>query len=234
MSDIDLIDRYYASVLGCSADDLNSDRLSIVASENRNIRFAKGVPLALFALLKKSGGVFSIRPDLVSTADRVLQHIESGTTDDNICDTLKTALSPLIDVRFWFRGSRLYCGRETFTDLSFGEVRITTHEDEHSIFLHNKWGGEVYSQIVDDKTVSWAAIKPLSDVIWDLSIETLEEYRGRGYAKSVVSSTVRHILDNDRFAGWGCDRINTASLRTAHAVGFTDYCLDFGCVEKTA
>ncbi|MCE5324210.1 GNAT family N-acetyltransferase [bacterium] len=73
-------------------------------------------------------------------------------------------------------------------------------------------------------------MKPLSDVVWDPTIQTLPEYRGMGYAKSAVSAAVKYILDNGKIATWGADRTNIASLHTAHALGFQDYGLDFGCV----
>jgi RimJ/RimL family protein N-acetyltransferase len=104
-------------------------------------------------------------------------------------------------------------------------------EDDHALLLHSTWGGKVFGQIADGKVVSWAAVKPLSDVVWDLSIETVPEHRGRGYARSAVSAALRHVFASGRLAGWGCDRTSVASLRTALSVGFRRYALDFGCVE---
>ena len=47
---IAILDRHYASELGCAPGDLSSGKLVVVESEMRNIRFAKGVQLAELGL----------------------------------------------------------------------------------------------------------------------------------------------------------------------------------------
>jgi len=232
VSAIELMDRHYAGELGCDAGDLNSGRMVIVGSEKREIRFAKGSPLAVYAIAKASGTVLSVRPRIRDAVNAIVGKMGACELSDTVCDAIEAVVKPLVDVKFWFKGRRLYCEPGSFTDLRSGEVRVVTDYDEHAMMLHQKWGGEVFGQIVDEKVAAWAAVKPLSDVAWDLSIETLPEYRGRGYAKSVVSAAVKYIFENDRLAAWGTDRDNIASLRTAWAVGFVDYALDFGCVES--
>jgi ribosomal protein S18 acetylase RimI-like enzyme len=228
---IELLDRLYASELGCNPQDFNSGRLVKASCERiGGIRFAKGIPLVLFSIAKTSGAVVSVHPRLIDIVDKVLDG--RSKLDDEACDALESALNPLINVNFWFRGCRLFCSPETFSDQTFGDVRDVTGLDDISAALHAKWGGRVFGQIVDGRVVSWAAVKPLSDIGWDLSIQTSPEYRGRGYAKSVVSAAVKHVFENGRLATWGTDTTNTASLRTAHSLGFQDYGLDFGCVER--
>ena len=231
---IDLLDTHYARQLGCLPEDLNSDRLIVVANENvAGIRFAKGIPMAVYALSKANGAVICVLPRLDKPARAAITNRTPSGLDDALCDTLRNALDPLIDVRFWFRGCRVYCEPESFIDQSFGEVRHVADEDESARRMRDTWGGPVFGQIVDGKVVTWCAVKPLSEIVWDLSIETRPEYRGRGYAKSTVSAALEHVFANDRLAGWGCDRDNPASLRTALSVGFKHYALDFGCEENT-
>ncbi len=226
-----ILDGYYAGQLGCSPDDLNSGRLITVANDNVcSILFAKGVPLVIFALAKGTGGVVSARAKLKPALDEAFAGFSS--LDDRAWDAVEAALSSCVDARFWFRGCRLFCSPESFIDRSMGEARAVTHEDETAAALHAKWGGEVFGQIMDGKVVSWAAVKPLSDVAWDLSIKTLVEYRGRGCAKSAVSAAVKYIFDNGKLATWGTDCTNIASQRTARSVGFVDYARDFGCVTN--
>lgn len=231
-SPIDRLDQHYAGHLGCCTDDLTSGRVVVVPNKGiDNIRFARAVPLAVYGLSKAGGIVLSVLPSLVDATRQCLEGQQCTALDDDVCNVLQQELEPLIHARMWFRGRRLYCSAETFVDCSFGDVREVTQDDEVAAALNIKWGGPVFGQIVDCRTVSWAAVKPLSDIAWDLSIETLPDYRGKGYAKSAVSRAVRHILNRGRLATWGCDRDNAASLRTAKALGFQDYALDFGCVE---
>ena len=222
----------YSRELGCNPCDFNSGGLVVVSNEKiGEIMFAKGFPLALFSIAKAGGVVVSALPRLKNAVDRVID----GKTalDDDVCDAIEHALTPIVDVRYWFRGCRLYCAPETFRDQATGNVQDVTYQDSISEALHAKWDGPVFGQIIDGKAVSRAAIKPLSDIAWDLSIQTLPEYRGWGYAKSVVSVAVKYIFENGKLAAWGTDRTNAASLNTAYSFGFQDYGLDFGCVEQT-
>ena len=228
----DLLDSFYAESLGCSSEDLDAGKLTVVESDTRSIRFARGAPLALYALAKSAGAVISARPGHGVVVQQAVRG--ASALDDVTCDALERAVTPLVSVKFWFQGFRLFCEPDSFLDCATGDVReVLPDDDEHALLLHRTWGGKVFGQIAGDKVVSWAAVKPLSDVVWDLSIETLPDYRGRGYAKSAVSAALKHIFTNGRLAGWGCDRTGAASLRTAQSVGFRYYALDFGCVEAS-
>jgi len=228
---LELLDNLYSSELGCVPDDFNSGKILTVSNGYiGGIRFAKGIPLVLFAITRTNSTVVSVHPVLKDATDRIIG--SKTAIDCEAYDALEQALNPLVDTKFWFRGCRLYCSPVTFLDKTIGIIKDVTHFDELSKTLHAKWGGPVYGQIVDGKVVAWAAVKPLSDIGWDLSIQTLPEYRGQGYAKSVVSAAVKYIFKNGKLATWGTDTTNAASLSTAHSVGFQDYGLDFGCVGR--
>lgn len=240
---IELLDRMYAGEMGCRPKDFRSGGITVIPSERvSEIRIAKGIPLVVYSIATPEGAVLTLHPRLREVADQVLAG--RSALDEKAYDALEAALTPLLPpsgpplIRggnrevYWFRGRRLYCTAQTFCDCSFGDVGDVTNADEISSGLHAKWWGPVYGQIVDGRVVSWAAVKPLSEIAWDLRIETLPEYQGRGYAKSAASAALKHIFENGKIANWGCDVTNTASLRTALALGFQDYGRDFGCVER--
>jgi len=226
-----LLDEYYARSLGGAASDLNSAGVSIVAGPELKLRYAKGSPLAVYALGKENGCLVSVRFDLAGPTEAVAKRCGDGTLCSEFCDAVEAELARNMLSPRWFRGQRLYCEQDKFVDHQIRDVETVTESDDHGVHLHHKWNGEVFGQIDDGQVVSWAAVKPLSDIIWDLSVETLPDYRGMGYGKSVVSAAMKHIFDNGKMAGWGTDLTNTGSLKIARAVGFEDYCLDFGCVE---
>jgi GNAT superfamily N-acetyltransferase len=173
--------------------------------------------------------VISVRPGLAA----VVKEAISGARilDDATCCALERAVTPLGAVESWFRGVRLYCEPSSFVDCSMaGVTELQPYDGESVALLHSRWGGKVFGHLVDGRAASWAAVKPLSDIVWDLSIDTLPEYRRCGYAKSAVSAALKHTFANGRLAGWGCDRENAASLCVSAAVGFRHYGYDVGCV----
>jgi GNAT superfamily N-acetyltransferase len=55
---------------------------------------------------------------------------------------------------------------------------------------------------------------------WDVSIDTLPQYRGRGYAGACVSWMIGHEATCGRRPVWGAVDSNTASRRVAAKLGF--------------
>ncbi|MGQ9455779.1 MAG: GNAT family N-acetyltransferase [Armatimonadota bacterium] len=231
---VEILDRYYASQLGCTPEQLDSGEVIIVPNENTAaIRFAKGSSLLLYAMSKGRGAIITVRPEIAEELLKCIRDAQPGQTlTDELCNSIENCLRPKLGTHYWFRGYRLYCEPKSFKDCSFGEVRDISDEDETGRRMHDTWRGPVFGQIVEGKPVTWCAVKVLSDIVWDISIETLPGYRRQGYAKSTVSAAVKYCFSCGCLVGWGCNRDNIASLKTALAVGFKHYALDFGCEEE--
>ncbi|BCW98541.1 MAG: hypothetical protein KatS3mg024_1368 [Armatimonadota bacterium] len=226
------LNRHYAAELGCRPEDLRGDRITVTASERRDLRFAKGFPLPLFGMDTGEGCVISVAPHLAEHArDALLSASACGLTDE-VCEMLRDALAPFTPGAEWFQGERLYLIPEMFRDREQGDVREVSALDEKAAARRRIWGGPVFAQFVGGRAVSLATVKPLSDVAWDLSIETEPEYRGRGYALSAASAAVKEIFRAGKIAMWGTDRTNEASLRTARALGFRHYAWEVGCFVR--
>ncbi len=54
----------------------------------------------------------------------------------------------------------------------------------------------------------------------ELGIETVEKYRGMGFAVHACSALIDHCLDHDLLPVWACRLENTASYRLAQKLGF--------------
>ncbi len=222
------LDRHYAAELGCRPEDLRGGKIIVVANEHRDLRFAKGFPLPVFGMDTGEGCVISVALPLAEHARDALLNTPSRRLTDEVCEVIQNALAPFTPEAEWFRGERLYLIPEMFRDREQGEVREVSAL-EKTAAGRRFWGGPVLAQLVDGRAVSRATVKPLSDVAWDLSIETEPKYRGRGYALSASSAAVKEIFRAGKIAMWGTDRTNEASLRTARALGFRHYAWEVGC-----
>ncbi len=76
---------------------------------------------------------------------------------------------------------------------------------------------------------AWAAIKLKSDAVWEIAVVTEAQYRGRGYAKRVVSAATAHILDHGRVPLYIHDRTNRASAHVCRSLGYRVYAETYFC-----
>lgn len=87
--------------------------------------------------------------------------------------------------------------------------------------------GVVYAVVEDGKAVSIAHAHKkgvMEDTLTDMAVPgTAEPYRGRGYAKTVVSAVVDHFTRTGGEAYYVCSPDNAASVATARSVGFVPY-----------
>lgn len=67
------------------------------------------------------------------------------------------------------------------------------------------------------------AIGNMQDLIEELGVDTLPEFRRRGYGKAVISLMTKAILDVGRIPIYECSFKNEASIRLAKAVGYEKY-----------
>jgi GNAT superfamily N-acetyltransferase len=74
---------------------------------------------------------------------------------------------------------------------------------------------------VDGRPVSFCYGCFTSETLWDVSIDTLEEYRGRGLAAHTVRFMIDRMHEDRLVPIWGALESNRTSLRLAARLGFT-------------
>jgi ribosomal protein S18 acetylase RimI-like enzyme len=81
--------------------------------------------------------------------------------------------------------------------------------------------GAVVGMKVGGKHVSFCHAEVQSETMWDVSIDTLEEYRRRGHAEKAVAHLADHMFRNrNKRPMWGALETNEASLLLAAKLGF--------------
>jgi hypothetical protein len=61
-----------------------------------------------------------------------------------------------------------------------------------------------------------------TETFWDISIDTLEAYRGRGLAARAVRAMIRHMRRAGKAPVWGALDTNASSLTVARKLGFVE------------
>ena len=134
-------------------------------------------------------------------------------------------------------GHVLYCDPSTFRPFSAapsGPARPLAERldpaDRRAQELRRRFDGEIF--VVNGargEIASWAAIKLKHDEVWEIAVVTEAAYRGRGYAREVVSAATEYILLQGRLALYVHDRTNHASAKVCRSLGFVEYAEEFFC-----
>lgn len=78
----------------------------------------------------------------------------------------------------------------------------------------------VAALFIDNKPVSFCYAAAESESLWDISVDTLEDYRNRGYALLTVSFMIEHMSEKGKRPVWGAEESNHPSKRLAQKLGF--------------
>lgn len=68
--------------------------------------------------------------------------------------------------------------------------------------------------------VSFCYPTAITETLWDVSIDTLRQYRNRGYARAAVLSMIEFMRISGRRPVWGAEVSNLASIGLARKLGF--------------
>lgn len=189
-----------------------------------------GYTVPILALSTNSGGIVSCRSDLAAA---VRQELSGERPDEPLGEAeferLRRIVHRSIPYAYSLNGYALYCDRDQFKP--FGDLAVHLPQDhERGRDLRRRFDGEVFVVWGNhDDIASWAAIKLKASDVWEIAVVTETRYRGRGYAKQVVSAATEYILHRGRLALYVHDRANHASARVCRALGYAEYAEEFFC-----
>jgi len=78
----------------------------------------------------------------------------------------------------------------------------------------------VAAAFADGLPVSFCYAASLTEGLWDVSIDTLEPYRKRGFAEAAVIFMIDHMKKGGRVPVWGAEEWNLPSINLAKKLGF--------------
>lgn len=110
----------------------------------------------------------------------------------------------------------LAIGQNQYEKLSGHIVPAFSWESKEQ-FLNHGFG---YCLLHHEKFIACAFSAGISNDYVDIGVETVEEYRGKGYGKIVVSKMIEEILRRGKTLVWQCHVNNAASKKLAISQGF--------------
>lgn len=106
---------------------------------------------------------------------------------------------------------------------AFNRKPKTVNELKNSVY--ERIGEEEYLYLLDkDKVVAQAVIKTTTSKINQIEgVYTLPEYRGKGYAKAIVSKLCKNIMDKGKLPALIVSKTNESAKKAYEKIGFKHY-----------
>ena len=230
VGNVEWLDQFHAAELDCDVALLRQPGVHLIASPRRARAGWGGYTIPIIALATRQGGVVSCRPDLAEAVRRELGDAEpEQPLTQGQFERLRRLARRVVPYVYSLSGYALYCDRASFRPHAEPAERLLPG-DRRGQDLRRRFDGEIF--VIDGvrgEIAAWSAIKLKWPDVWEIAVVTEAPYRGRGYARRVVSAATRHILDQGRLPLYVHDRTNLASAKVCRALGYVEYGEQFFC-----
>jgi GNAT superfamily N-acetyltransferase len=220
------LDAFASEFLACPPDLARGGGVHIVSTSARGLPSWHGYVLPIVGLAFAPGAVVACRPDLVETLRRRLgSDVHLPYLDGPAFRRLLRAIQHAAPHAFTLAGDLRAVDRATFIPSPSEEAaELMAQDDPAALHLRTRFDGAVFGvRGPRGRLVSWAALKLKTNRIWEVAVATEADYRGRGYARDVVSAATRYSIDQGKLAIYIHDRDNTTSAYVARSVGYQMY-----------
>jgi len=220
------LDTFAEQFLACPPRLARGGGVHLLSTAARGLPSWHGYVLPIVGLSFAPGAVLACRPDLVEALRRELgsdSHLPY--LDGPAFRRLQRAVQHTLPHAFSLAGDLRAVDRSTFTPAATtSRAEHIADNDTAALHLRTRFDGAIFGvRGPHNRIVSWAALKLKTVRIWELAVATEADYRGRGYARDVVSAATRFALDKGKLAIYIHDRDNTTSAFVARAVGYQMY-----------
>ena len=155
---------------------------------------------------------------LISSADNI-NHLTNGIIELNTrvnfrfnSEMYLSNNQPAADPKI-----RIVQDNETVYDRMKGSVVPRYFWDSPQDFVQN---GVAYCLYYDGQLAATAFSSFVEGAQLELGIETVPEFRGKGFAQKVCAALINYCLDHDLEPVWACRLENTGSYKLAQKLGF--------------
>ncbi|MBV9547816.1 MAG: GNAT family N-acetyltransferase [Chloroflexi bacterium] len=221
-----IVDDYAAQVLRCPPDVAHAGGVHLLAVPERGLPAWHGYVMPVLGLSFASGAVVACRPDLLEQLKATLgSDVRLSSLDAAALRRLHRAVRQLLPNAFTLGGDFRVLDASTFAPSAQEDrAEFIADEDASALHLRTRFDGAIFGvRGPHGRLVSYAALKRKSEAVWEIAVATEADYRGRGYARDVVSAASRHTLDAGRIAIYIHDRDNSTSAFVARALGYQMY-----------
>jgi GNAT superfamily N-acetyltransferase len=220
------IDDYASRVLTCPPELARAGGVHLVSVPARGLPAWHGYVMPIVGLAFSNGAVIACQPDLLSQLAGALgSDAQLECLDSAAFRRLHRAVRETLPHSFTLGGDFRVLDAATFSPSAHAQrAELIQQEDAAALHLRTRFDGPIFGvRGPRERLVSYAALKLKSDTVWEIAVATEADYRGRGFARDVVSAASRYTLDNGRVPIYIHDRDNSTSAFVARAIGYQLY-----------
>lgn len=220
------LDAYAEIVLACPPGLARRGGVHLVSAAPRGLPAWHGFTMPIVGLSFASGAVIACRPDLLERLRAELgSDVHQPYLDGPAFRRLWKAVQRCSPSAFTLAGDFRATNGSTFIpSQDIDRAEHIADDDPAALHLRTRFDGAIFAvRGPRGRLVSWAALKLKSERVWEIAVATDADYRGRGYARDVVSAAARFSLEQGRIPTYIHDRDNGTSAFVARAVGFQFY-----------
>jgi RimJ/RimL family protein N-acetyltransferase len=222
---IDRLDAYARDALGCPPELAHAGGITLRSDRARAHPVWHGYVLPIVGLMFAEGAVISVRPDLHDQLrGQMGSDVRLARLDAAAERRLLRALQRTLASAFTLGGDLRAVDVNHFQRSPHDRAELIPRPDPAAMHLRPRFDGEVFGvRGPRERVVSWAALKLKTPDVWEIAVATEPDYRGRGYARDVVSAATRYTLEQGRVPIYVHDRDNTTSAFVSRALGYQLY-----------
>lgn len=222
---------------GTSFSDLEKGEICIVTTVRRDAKRFAGYLLPVWVACKEDKCIISVSPTLRSKVKSCFDGLSTINIFSEEGLSRAACLADSINGVLWNRGPYFFNALQTFKPCRLHEVSELKECDKDIFIKYGDWFGSydgywnegkyntrVFTIFKGDIPVSTSYTMTNSRYAWEYAVWTREEYRRKGYGKSVLSTAVAETLKCDTLPLYSTSWDNIASIRLAESLGFQFYC----------
>jgi GNAT superfamily N-acetyltransferase len=220
------LDTYATTVLTCPPGLARRGGVHLLSEPTRGLPTWHGFTMPIVGLSFSPGAVVACRPDMLERMRSELgSDIHQPYLDGPAFRRLRRAIQRCAPNAFTLAGDFRVADKATFApSATTRRAEQIDEDDPAALHLRTRFDGAIFGvRGSHGRLVSWAALKLKSDRIWEIAVATEADYRGRGYARDVVSAAAQFTLEQGRLPTYIHDRDNGSSGFVARAIGFQLY-----------
>lgn len=231
---------YYSYWLGTNVSTFDNAGITLIKSEGRRIRQeGYSANFEVYCLAKYDKLFISYNPDLDTTCNFHNVFAEFDCPEDAL-NQLNTMFLGRVRHRKVFYFHEFPSGIDCLDAVMLTKEDYGYYRDffmtQNPHLSPDGWMEEYFGYLTDhelcfglfedDMLVSVTDspfIPYIPDIITEPGINTLKEYRRKGYAKAVCAAYIKNALERNKVPIWTCRHDNMASVKLAESLGYLEF-----------